>query len=714
MADRAPLAPSAENDEQARRRRERAVEQPGVEGGLEDAATAFSALSAPPGVMRTGDVLALQRAVGNRATIRRLAPSQAHTARPVHRRPEPTSGDDDDELLDLAPGGEGRAPGEAGEPGGNGESGDAGDNPVQRHPAAPHRHEQDGSVTMLPPPQAPPQPQGGNVGQQQPPPPPPPPVQQQGGGGGQQPPGQQPPPPPPPPVQQQQAPVQQQPPPQQQPPQQQGGTPPVSSNFATYGIKEGTGPQSKLAKGAMNVGEGILNAVVAPLNPRWWYKAYSDIAGIKASDYGGGAAGKVLAVLSGISQVCQKISAVAGVVGLALGIAAAILGALMGAGAACALASSICGLIAFIASGVAFILQAILVIGNGIRGAWGAGGDQKKRLLADIAGLIGTALGTAAGGLGVNFGGGQGLFNSGTKSVADTMVGGFSNAGDLVNGQVQGATSVASQVGGEFAKTGFGQGFGTVSDMVSEGVGGVSPRHDPAIAQRQAAAAATFVQREDDPSELKSAIGQFITGLGQSRAQDQKVESDMQSSIDAADATAKKIDTPLSQTGGGGGMGGDMSIGSSSEALPSKLSETDKALDESANTAEKTGKFSKKDEAKLEKADTDVAAAEEKMGVTAEPPKKKSLFRRFKDWLVNKVLNIKARIKKVIQSAKLKIASVAMDVLGVSSKVGDLKGAINQDRAANQQSLADAEESTAAADDAETKAKELMSSIDKK
>lgn len=691
MGERTRVAATAETEDPRKRSRERAPEQADADFGLEQAppAGALTALAGPPGVMRTGDVLALQRSIGNQAIIRRLGASRP--AAHLHRLADAPGELEDEE--DFGPG-EGTAM-----------AGEAGPDVLQRHDTG---QQHDHNAPQSPPPLPP-------RTQTQSPPPLPPRTQTQS-------------PPPLPPRTQTQSqvtppqtttttpPQQQTTTPQQQTPPQQGGTQtPVKSNLFTYGIKEGTGPSSRIAKGAMNVGEGILNSIIAPINPRWWYKAYADLKGIKGTDYGGGKTGTVLAVLSGLSQIAQKVSAVAGVVGLALGIAAAILGALMGAGAACALASSICGLIAFIASGVAFVIQAILVIANGVRGAWGAGGDQKKRFISDIAALIGTALGTAAGGLGVNFGGGHGLFSDQTKSVADSMVSGFSNAGELgKNGVVTGATSVASQVGGEFTKTAFGQGFGTVGDMVSEGIQG---KHDPALAQRKPDG--TPVQREgesessEDQSELKSAIGQFLSGLTESKTQDRKVQLDMQASMQAVDDTNKKINMPLSKTGASG-PGSEISVGDGTDALSGKLTENDKAIDDAVGKTEETQKYSKKDAGKLDKAETDVEQAEQKLGIAGEKPKKKSLFKRFKDWLVAKVLNIKQRIKKALLAAKVKIAGIAMNVLGVSGKMGELKTAMSEDREANQQSVLDAQESESSATEAEEKAKEFASTVDKK
>ncbi|MCZ2108674.1 MAG: hypothetical protein LC118_03770 [Dehalococcoidia bacterium] len=508
------------------------------------------------------------------------------------------------------------------------------------------------------------------------------------------------------------------------PPPVPGTPPPVpgappSSNIFTWGIKEGTGFKSKLGKGVFNVGEGLVNAAIAPLNPRWWYKAYSDIAGIKATDYGGGTSGKVLAVLSGLSQIAQKVGSVAGVLSLALGIASVILGSLMGAGAACALGSAVCGLIAFIASGVAFVLQSILVVGNLIKGAGSATGDQKKRLFSDIAALIGSALGMVGGGLGINWGGGHGLFSSGSQSVMDSATKGLASAGNLVNGQVVGATSTASQVGQQFANAGLGQVFGTVSDATSEGFGSIAAKHDPFLAQRFPAIGA--VQRDEDeqdegegganPGELKSAISQFLGAVTKSKSDDRKVQTDMLGSIKAIDETTMRADTPLSSVPGAKPGMPEMSVSQGAQQIPGKAAEAQQAVEEVEQKTGEPAKFKKSDSEKIDKAGKDVKEAESKLGITGEEPKKPSLFKRFKDWLISKVLNIKQRIKKIAQAAKARIISFTMDVFGISKDMEELKSATGTDRAANEQALVDAQESEASADETEEKARELAGKL---
>lgn len=513
------------------------------------------------------------------------------------------------------------------------------------------------------------------------------------------------------------------PPPPGAPPPVPGGAPPVpgtpKSNPLTWGIKEGTGFKSKVGKGVFNVGEGLLNATIAPLNPRWWYKAYTDIAGIKATDYGGGTSGKVLAVLSGLSQIAQKVGTVAGVLSLALGIAGVILGSLMGAGAACALGSAVCGLIAFIASGVAFVLQSILVVGNLIKGAGKATGDQKKRLFSDIAALIGSALGMVGGGLGVNFGGGHGLFSDQTKSVFEGATQGLASTGQLVGGQVSGATSVASQVGQQFGNAGLGQMFGTVSDATSEGLGSIAAKHDPFMAQRFPIPGS--VQRDEDegkeseggvdPGQLKSAISQFLGGVSQSKSDDRKVQTDMSKSIEAIDETTKRADTPLSSVPGAKSGMPEMTVSQGAQQIPGKAAEAQQAVEEVEKKTDEPAKFKKSDSEKIEKAGKDVKEAEDKLGVTGEEPKKPSMFKRFKDWLVSKVLNIKQRIKKIAQAAKAKIISFTMDVFGISKDMEELKSTTGQDRVANEQALLDAQESEASADETEEKARELAGKL---
>ncbi|MCC6421415.1 MAG: hypothetical protein IT429_24625, partial [Gemmataceae bacterium] len=222
-----------------------------------------------------------------------------------------------------------------------------------------------------------------------------------------------------------------------------------------------------------------------------------------------------------------------------------------------------------------------------------------------------------------------------------------------------------------------------------------------------------IVQRDPASDAVKEAIAMFLSALGPSRSDDKKVESDMQASIKAVDGARSAMATPLNAVPGAGSTAPAMTVADGAAAAPAKIAQAETALGEAEAATEQKGKFKQKDTAKVEKASEDVKEAEQRVGVQGEEPKKPGLFKRFKDWLVSTVLNIKQRIKKVLQAAKAKIVNFTMDVLGVSKQMDELKTTTATDRSANEQAMTDAQESVAATDIAESKAKELAASIGK-
>ena len=188
----------------------------------------------------------------------------------------------------------------------------------------------------------------------------------------------------------------------------------------------------------------------------------------------------------------------------------------------------------------------------------------------------------------------------------------------------------------------------------------------------------------------------------------------MQGSVEAIDKVYENIAKPMSATGvtpPKGGAPPDMDVATGVAAMPGKMDEAKQSLESVETDTSKTGKYSKKDGAKLEKADEEVKQAEGKLGISGEPAKKPGVFRRIKDWIVSKVINIKDRIKKVAQAAKAKLVSVGMDVMGVSTQFEDLKGTAAEDRQSNVETMEAAGESSQAAEDAEEKAEEFASSL---
>ncbi|MFN8507523.1 MAG: hypothetical protein U0547_08150 [Dehalococcoidia bacterium] len=461
----------------------------------------------------------------------------------------------------------------------------------------------------------------------------------------------------------------------------------------------------KVGQVALAIGEGALNAFIAPVNPRWWAKAVLDIKGIKAADYGGGTIGKVLAVLSGSSQVAQKVATIAGILGLALGIAGTLLAAAGGAGAGLLLGATVCSLIAMIANGAAFVIQAVLLAANAIRAksAGSTSTDQKARMWKDFAALIGSALGVIAGGLGTNFGGGSGGlgWSSGTDSVV----------APAVSNVAKGWDQVASQ--------GVTQPFGTIGDLSSESIG-VFTKKDPALAVQRDPEEEKESEGEGgggvDVPGLLAAIGPFLGATDESKSQAQTDKTELEASLEATEQTKENLEKPVSAVAGDGkkAEGSDAPLGESISSAPSKLTEAAGQLDESAAD---TGSRAPNEE-KLAETDVKLRSAEQQLGIQpggqgGPSGQKPSLLSRAKTWLMKKFLNIKKRIKAVIAKAKAKFITMVSDMLGISKQVGDLKTAVDEGATRMPQGITDAEETEAGASEAEAKATEVMETLNK-
>lgn len=394
--------------------------------------------------------------------------------------------------------------------------------------------------------------------------------------------------------------------------------------------------KQKAANVAAHLGEGVVNSLLAPVNPRWWYKAYTDIAEIKASDYGdsGSKIAKTFAVLAGTSQVLQKVATIAGIVSLLASIAGAVTG-----GAAVAV-GAVAGFIAMLASGLAATIQLILMLRN-------AGSlsddDRKKRFFADLASFIGSALGAVAGGIGTNFGD-AGVAGAGA-AVTDKFI-----------------------AGGEMAKvwagTGFAQVFGTTGDAVSEGI--VQTKlEDGAALQRLTAPKGA----ENDPEQagalaaLLAASGSEVTAAGASGKRGEAKATDASKIVELLGSPAKGADVP-------GAKGSALPAGSAATELPGKIGEL--ASTDAASMGK--GIEKERDPAKLDAIETKVEQVEQTVeGSSSGAAKKKpSMFKRFGSWLADKAMGLKGRLARAIAKAKASLMGFAAKLFGVSDQFKDL------------------------------------------
>jgi hypothetical protein len=486
--------------------------------------------------------------------------------------------------------------------------------------------------------------------------------------------------------------------------------------FTVTGIKEGTGLNvnsrkykhlKRTGRVTLNVLEGAANAFIAPLNPRWYYKAFSDVKGISADDYGGGKVGKVMQRLAQTSQVVQKAATLIGVAALIAGVVGAA-GAGFGAGAPALAASAVLGFMGMILSGIAFILQAILTTANIVQ--WVKTGNRPAKFWSDLLAGLGAALGVVAGGLGTNFGtalneGGLGVSGAATSSVFDPAIANYSG------------------VGQQFAGAGFSQAFGTTGDTASEtaDVLQAAPEDENASPSTVAEPDAPAMPTPEDLQEIASLVTQEATDSQQKSERDKE---GFTKSLEAMDEVEAKMAMPigsakpiakLKQTT----QGTDMPIGEAVAQAPKTLQDAHDSIDAATQDAE-SAKISESDSAaraKLDKADRDLDTAESELGesTTAEKAeteptekgKRSGTWKRFKHWVTTRAFKLKKRFKGLMAKVKAKVTSAMMDFLGITEQVEALKVAIAEQKAQTPAEIAEAIETANQASQAQELAQQL-------
>ncbi len=486
--------------------------------------------------------------------------------------------------------------------------------------------------------------------------------------------------------------------------------------FTVTGIKEGTGLNVKSQKHkhrnragrvTLNVLEGAANAFIAPLNPRWYYKAFSDVKGISADDYGGGKVGKVMQRLAQTSQIVQKAATLIGIAALIAGVVGAA-GAGFGAGAPALAASAVLGFMGMILSGIAFILQAVLTTANIVQ--WVKTGDIPPKFWSDLLAGLGAALGVVAGGLGTNFGtalneGGLSISGAATSSVFDPAIANY------------------SEVGQQFAGAGFSQAFGTTGDAASEtaDVLQAAPEDENASPSTVAEPDASAMPTPEDLQEIASLVTQEATDSQQKSERDKE---GFTKSLEAMDEVEAKMAMPIGSAKPIAKMkqttqGADMPIGEAVAQAPQTLQDAHDSIDAATQDGE-SAKISESDSAaraKLDKANQDLDTAESELGesTTAEKAEtepvekenKSGSLKRFKHWVTARVFKLKKRFKGLMAKVKAKVTSATMDVLGITEQVEALKVAIAEQKAQTPAEIAEAIETANQASQAQELAQQL-------
>ncbi len=357
--------------------------------------------------------------------------------------------------------------------------------------------------------------------------------------------------------------------------------------------------------------------------------------------------------LSRTSQILQKAITVLGIFSLILGLAGAVTAA-TGVGAGLLAASSILGLICLCCAGVVFILQSVLAVTNLVQvKSWSD--EQKHRFWADVAAGIGAALAAAALGIGIDFS----SFIPGAAGAAldPALVG------------------IPSKVGQNIASTGLGQVFGTTSDITSETVGVLTAKEDGTPEPAPSG--------QVTPEMVKAAVAEIVplvVGEGAaSKTQAIKDQQGLAESLKAVNQAIEKLNTPLDQVPAPEKVkkpekGMKISIAQGAEQAPGMLDEANKSIDKGIQDTSKPEHVDEPKEPMLAEAERGVDKAEAEMGGEAQPaePQKLSVGQRVKGWFSTRFMRLKKRIARLLASAKAKILSVTMQVLGISGPMKDL------------------------------------------
>ncbi len=421
------------------------------------------------------------------------------------------------------------------------------------------------------------------------------------------------------------------------------------------------GESNPVAKGVIGVGEGIVNAFLAPINPRFyakWIEDYKTIAKPedKEAKFGKGRLGTAMQVLDGIALTCKNAALIAGLISTITLIAGTALSGAMGAGAALLAISPIAGLVALGLNAAVLVIKGILIANNVRRLSQYADGSAEKALLKaklwkDGGDAFGAALGVISGGLGAgNFMGeatkiGQGLAQTGVGQI-------FGTSGDIM-GSITGSLSDQNQQESENTPP---------PPVTRPRSNAVTERPTPPPVTRPRSNAISGPSEAPNPAEIKQAASMVASFAGESKTASDTEVVDQKDALGAMNETKSKVQSDL--------LGEFEKASMNTETAKQKSDEAGTEIDTS------TSKVKSKDlnESKLETADKEVSKAENELGVpTEEAPKKPGIFTRIKEWLKAKVFNIARRIKRMVANVKSKFVNLVLKLTGAKVPAETMK-----------------------------------------
>jgi hypothetical protein len=462
----------------------------------------------------------------------------------------------------------------------------------------------------------------------------------------------------------------------------------VQRELTAGSFLKGEDPEGAVAKGALGVGEGLVNAFAAPINPRFWAKWKDDFKEIsrptkedKELKYGEGKLGTAMQVLDGIALSCQNVGTIAGVVATITGIAGTALAAVGGAGAPLLAASAIATIIGLSMSTTVAVLKIILVANNARRLSQYAQGSAeraqlKAKLWSDAGAAFGALLGVASGGLGV----GGVAMGGGATAMGQTM-----------------------------AATAGGQAFGTGADIAGSITGAMADQNEeaakaaaaptaaaPTVAAPTVAApttdAAAPTTDAADAAAAKTITAEVKTMSVKDQAEAKAEVAEVTDASNAIVETKSEVETKLLPEVGKSAQDSEkmnQDVTTAEGGAASDTKDIEGAASESAS------------ESKLKKADQELSEAEQKLGIPKKEEPKKGLFSRFIDWVKSGFSSIYKRIQKVVASVKAQIMNMVLEIVGAKAPIEAVKnqliatkaqvpGSIKAEQAVSQQAAATA------------------------
>ncbi|MEM9449473.1 MAG: DUF4157 domain-containing protein [Cyanobacteria bacterium P01_E01_bin.6] len=393
------------------------------------------------------------------------------------------------------------------------------------------------------------------------------------------------------------------------------------------------------------------------------------------AQYGDGKLGQSFRALDGLTQTADYVSTTATAIAFTTTLLGGILTIIPPASAAGAVflgIGTVSGQVATIAHTVAFGLKAIQTIYQGIRKARSPKGSAayaaaQAMIWKNVGGMVSNALGAAFGGLTGGLPGVSGVINpvaAPAQGASDAAIGIANASNSLANAEI-------------------GEGINRVADFAAESGGKVGERKAKRSEAKKPIStnlievqpAPTSASNTTTTPTLDPQSSVHLENL--STASQQQGQHAQQGKAEARETGSqfKSVDQETTNL-----AGSSSDIQGQSQKIDG---DTDKALT-LAKSGLKEGNASKISEPELIKADTKLKEAEAKEGLQSEPlqdnepeapsaaPKKTKqpgFFKRTVTKLFKRIINIRKRVKKVVNSVKEKIAKVLIKALGFEQPI---------------------------------------------